>query len=519
MQHSKCKHSVVCSNGVNVARAFAPSSRTRTLYAICILTFALFGVSGCANKRPAPSTAPRLTPIQQLHRDLTAATQRPGVQHATWGVAVQSLSQHERLFDLNPHTLMVPASIAKLVSVATAVDAVGWDYRFTTTLRATGPVEGGTLHGDLLAIGEGDPAIGGRGGDDLTGWIDALKSAGIHRVDGRVIGVDDSFEEPRPGFAWSWDDLGYSTGAIFGALNLAENRLTVTVNPGAAAGVSTNLSFTLDAQDLPITNRSVTGAPGSMTLVWPEMRPGETVLTIAGSVPAGGMPVTIAVSAGNPTAWFVRVLRRRLMAAGIEVSGPAVDADEVSIASPKEAAVVYAYRSHPLADIARMLLKESINLYAEAVQRLNASGPSPHTNDQALEGMNRRLLSWGVANGEAQLVDGSGLSRRDAVTAEALLTVLERMYDPSDASPWMTALPIAGVDGTLSTRMKGTAGENNVRAKTGTMSNVRSLAGYVTTSSGEPLAFVAMVNNFEGTGAQANAALDAIAVRLASLSR
>ena len=443
----------------------------------------------------------------------------PGVQRATWGVAVQSLARNERLFDLNPQTLMVPASVAKLVSVATAVDTVGWDYRFTTTLRASGAVEAGALRGDLLVVGSGDPAIGGRGGDDLSTWVEALKGAGIHRIDGRVIGVDDSYEDPRPGFAWSWDDLGYSTGAIFGALNLAENRLAVTVTPGAVAGAPTSLAFNVEAQDLPITNRSVTGAAGTSTLVWPEMRPGETTLTIAGSVPVGGMPATLTVSAGNPTVWFARVLRRRLMASGIEVAGPAVDADDVSIPSPDAAAILYTYRSHPLSDIVRPLLKESINLYAEAVQRLNASGPPPRTNDQALDGLKRRLLAWGIATEGFQLVDGSGLSRRDVLAPDTLLTILGRMYDPSGTSPWMTALPVAGVDGTLAGRMKGTPGENTVRAKTGTMSNVRSLAGYVTTRDGEPLAFVALVNNFEGTGAQANAALDAIAARLASFSR
>src|SRR4029077_9126611 len=118
-----------------------------------------------------------------------------------------------------------------------------------------------------------------------------------------------------------------------------------------------------------------------------------------------------------------------------------------------------------------------------------------------------------------QLVDGSGLSRRDVVTAETLVAVLQRMYDPANASPWMTALPVAGVDGSLETRMRGTAAEGNVRAKTGTMSNVRSLAGYATTRDGERLPFVLMVNNFEGTGAQAIAAIDAIAVRLALFSR
>jgi len=443
----------------------------------------------------------------------------PGVQRATWGIAVQSLARNERLFELNAQTLMVPASVAKLVSVATAADAAGWDYRFTTTLRTSGPIEGGALHGDLLVVGSGDPAIGGRGGDDLSAWIDALKTAGIHRIDGRIVGVDDSYEEPRPGFAWSWDDLGYSTGAIFGALNLAENRLTVTVNPGARAGAATSLVFNADAQDLPITNRSVTGEAGSTTLVWPEMRPGETTLTIAGSVPSGGMPATLTVSAGNPTAWFARVLRRRLITSGIEVAGPAVDADDVSINSPDAAAILYTYRSHPLSEIAQPLLKESINLYGEAVQRLNASGALPHTNDQALDGIKQRLTSWGIPADAFQLVDGSGLSRRDVIAPEALLQVLVRMFDPSGTSAWMTALPIAGVDGTLAARMKGTPGENNVRAKTGTMSNVRSLAGYARTRDGEPIAFAAIVNNFEGTGAQANAALDEIAVRLASFSR
>ncbi len=444
----------------------------------------------------------------------------PGVQRATWGIAVQSLARSERLFDLNPRTLMVPASVAKVVSLATAVEAVGWDYRFTTTLRAGGRISDGVLHGDLLIVGSGDPAIGGRGGDDLSTWIDALEQAGIRRIESRIVGIDSAFEQPRPGFAWSWDDLGYSTGAIFGALNLGENKLTVTVTPGAVPGARTLLSVNADAQDVAIMNRSVTGTAGSEQLLWPEMRPGETLLTIAGSIPPGASPATLIVAAGNPTTWFAKALRRRLIAAGIEVSGGAIDADDVDIpVNADGAAILYAYRSHPLSDIAQPLLKESINLYGEAVERLNGTGPLPRTNDQALEGMKQRLLSWGLPADGFQLVDGSGLSRRDVLAADTLLTVLVRMYDPAGMSPWMTGLPVAGVDGTLAARMKATPAENNVRAKTGTMSNVRSLAGYVKTRDGEPLAFVVMVNNFEGTGAEAVAAIDAIAIRLASFSR
>ena len=458
--------------------------------------------------------------IQRLQTDLIAATQMPGVQHGTWGIAVQSLDRNERLFDLNPHTLIVPASVEKLVSVATAVDAVGWDYRFTTTLRRTGPIADGVLRGDLLIIGGGDPSTGGRGGDDFSSWIAALKEAGIRRIDGRVVGVDDLFEEPRPGFAWSWDDLGYSTGAIFGALNFGENMAMVTVRPGSTPGAPAMLTPNGDAVDAQTIDRAVTGAAGTRQLLWPEMRPGEPEVTIAGSTPIGGRAVSLLISAGNPTLWSARVLRRHLIAGGIDVSGEAVDGDTLDAPPTLDAGeLVYTYRSHPLSEIAQQAVKESINLYGEALHRLNAAGPLPHDNDQALAGVKQRFLSWGVPAEGFQLVDGSGLSRRDALAPDTLLTILTHMYDATGASPWMTAFPIAGVDGTLMGRMKDTPAENNVRAKTGTMSNVRSLVGYVRTRDGESLAFVIMLENFEGTGAQAVAAIDSIAIRLASFRR
>ena len=432
---------------------------------------------------------------------------------------MQSLDRDERLFELNPRMLLVPASVAKLAAVATAVDAVGWDFRFETTLRATGPIVDGVLQGDLLVVGSGDPTIGGRAGDDITSWIDGLKAAGIRRINGRIVGDDDAIEEPRPQLAWAWDDLGYTTGALFGALNLAENRLTVTITPGPAAGTAAAVSLEPHALR-PLANRVATVAPGTTQFVWPEQRPGEPFLTIAGTVVAGAQPVRLNVSAGNPTLWFAAVLRNRLQRAGIEVVGDAWDIDDVLPRPDRTAAtVLWTHRSRPLAEIVQPLLKDSINLYAEAVMRLNAAAGALPTNDAALEGFRRRLESWGIPADAQQVIDGSGLSRRDVISAEAVLAILQRMQDRSLASAYVTALPIAGVDGSLENRMRNTPAAGNVRAKTGTMSNIRSLAGYVTTRDGERLAFVAMVNNFEGPGASANQALDAIAVRLASFSR
>jgi D-alanyl-D-alanine carboxypeptidase/D-alanyl-D-alanine-endopeptidase (penicillin-binding protein 4) len=500
-----------------------PASSTA---ASCLLTIALLlGSHRFATAAPQTAASPaQATPssdsAEQLRADLIAATQLPGVQHASWGIVVQSLDRSDRLFELNAHRLFVPASVAKLVSAASAIDAVGWDYRFETTLRTNGSIVDGVLTGDLVITGSGDPSIGGRGGDELTVWVDALRALGIRRVDGRVIGDDDALEEPRPALAWTWDDLGYPTGALFGALNFAENRTAVIVSPGAAAGAPTVLSAPGSAALRPLINRSVTGVAGSPPLLWPEQRPGESMLTIAGSLPVRSRPATVGISAGNPTLWLARNFRAALERAGIAVSGEALDIDDISPAiDSKSMRVLYAYRSHPLSELVRPLFKQSINLYGEAFMRLNAAPGTLPTNDAALDGLKPRLAAWGVAADEQQLVDGSGLSRRDAIAPEVLLTVLGRMYDATGASPWMTALPIAGVDGSLENRMKGTPASGNVRAKTGSMSNIRSLAGYVTTRSGEHLAFVVMVNNFEGTGAEALQAIDTIAVRLASFSR
>jgi D-alanyl-D-alanine carboxypeptidase/D-alanyl-D-alanine-endopeptidase (penicillin-binding protein 4) len=510
--------SSACSKTVPLATPAPPqTSHTSPAPAILTAPAAAPAPAPAATAAPAPAS---VNALDSLQRDLRAATQAAGVARGAWGIVVHSLDRDERLFELNPRTLLVPASAAKIVSIATAVDAVGWDFRWQTTLRATGPIAGGVLRGDLLISGTGDPSIGGRAGDDLSAWIRALRAAGITRIAGRVIGDDDGIEEPRPQLAWAWDDLGYTTGAIFGALNFAENRTTIGIAPGTAGGPAT-LALAPAFAYRQVSNRTVTGPAGSAQLLWAEQRPGETALTIAGTIAAGASPVVLGVAVGNPTLHAAQAIRSRIVDAGIEVSGDAYDIDDASPAPDRSAGtVLHVHRSRPLADIVQPMLKESINLYAEAALRLNAAPGAFPTNDAALAGMARHLDAWGIVAQDQQIIDGSGLSRRDVITPEALLVILRRMHTAgAAAAPFMTALPVAGVDGSLASRMRGTPAERNVRGKTGTMSNIRSLVGYVTTADGERLAFVVMVNNFEGPGAAAAQAIDAIAVRLASFRR
>jgi D-alanyl-D-alanine carboxypeptidase/D-alanyl-D-alanine-endopeptidase (penicillin-binding protein 4) len=409
----------------------------------------------------------------------------------------------------------------KIVTVMSAAEAVGWDYTFETTLLATGPVSEGVLHGDLVVTGNGDPTVLGRAGNDtLAPWTAALRERGIERIDGRVIADDNQVEEPRPGFAWSWEDLGYTYGAMAGALNLGENALVLVVHAGTAENGAAIIEPSSEAGSLSIVNHATTGPAGSTALLWPEWLPGETRLTIEGSIPLGSPPLRLGVASGNPTLWFARSVRAWLIAGGIEVSGEAVDVDDLPHPPDQSHAhVLYVHRSRPLADIVQPLLKDSINLYAEAVLRLATGRNGPRATGAALDATRARLESWGVPEDGIQIVDGSGLSRRNVVAPETLLAILLRAYDPSGSSPFMRALPVAGRDGTLASRMTGTAAEGNVIAKTGTLSNVRTLAGYVKTADGEPLAFVIMVNNFEGAATEAVAAIDRLAVRLATFSR
>ena len=255
-------------------------------------------------------------------------------------------------------------------------------------------------------------------------------------------------------------------------------------------------------------------------MLWPEQQPGEPYLTIAGTIPVGAPSAQLTVSVGNPTSSFAAAFRGALIDGGVEVNGDAYDVDDVAVSPDwKYSESLYTYRSPTLAVIAQPLLKESINLYGEAALRLNAASGALPTNDAALDGLRTRLTAWGIPPEAWQIVDGSGLSRRNAVAPEVFVAVLQRMYDPSGTSPWMTGLPVAGRDGTLAARMQGTPAENNVRAKTGTMSNIRTLAGYVRTRDGEAMAFAIMANSFEGSGTAAIEAIDRVAVRLAGFSR
>ncbi len=463
--------------------------------------------------------------LDALRRDIDATLAQPLLAHGSWGVLAKSLKTDETLYALNAGKLMMPASNMKIVTLAAAAETLGWDYRYETHVVAAGSVAGGTLQGDLVVVGSGDPSLvaaDGMADRVFADWAERLKQRGIRAISGRVIGDDNGFEKETLGFGWSWDDLADDYAAGVGALQFNENAVRVTVTPGPSAGDSAGISIAPAGSGLTIVSVVTTSAAGVPASISTRRLPGSMTLELRGSIPLGAVPSTLTVSVDNPTRFFVGALRTALIANGIDVRGPAVDIDDVRDApAATRGTPIVSYQSAPLSALAVRLMKMSQNQYAETFLKTIAAGPGVVPTAPAGRRATQTILErWGVPAAALIQRDGSGLSRYDYVTPEALVTILTHVdRDPRLHGPFEASLPIAGRDGTLSNRMKDTPAEGNARAKTGSMANVRGLSGYVTSADGEPLVFSILANGFDTPADTITKTADAIVVRLAQFRR
>jgi serine-type D-Ala-D-Ala carboxypeptidase/endopeptidase (penicillin-binding protein 4) len=493
-----------------------------------VVVVALAG--GCA-QRPAPAVVPRSLPqprsgVKALKSDLASYYKAPAFTNAVWGVLVKSLATGETLYALNPGTFLMPASNMKVVTMAAAAERLGWDFTFRTTVVATGPVENGVLKGDLVVVGSGDPSLGGRpteGPAVLERWADQIRARGITRVEGRIIGNDNAFDDEGLGRGWAWDDLAYGYATPISGLDFNENVVRLSFAPGTAAGDAVAVSAAPDGSGLVLDAAVTTAAQGGDADINVSRRAGSRRLGVSGSVPAGKTDITQTVSVENPTEFLASAFRRALISRGVDVAGEAMDAD--ALPAPPDvsrAETLISYSSPPLSQVGRVLLKVSQNLYAEtllkAIGRPADGGPA--TTREGRRVLQEVLQGWGIAPGEYLQADGSGLSRYNYLTPNVLVAVLTRMYaDTRHYEPFISALPVAGVDGTLAGRMKDTRAQGNARAKTGSIANARALSGYVTSADGEPLVFSMIVNNFNVPQSEADAIVDRAVVRLADFRR
>jgi serine-type D-Ala-D-Ala carboxypeptidase/endopeptidase (penicillin-binding protein 4) len=459
-------------------------------------------VTGCAAHQPAGSTpSPPSAAVRELRANLGRVFGAAVNHRGVWAVDIRSLDTGERLYELNAGKLMMPASNMKILTLAAAADALGWDYRFATTLATRGTTANGILHGDLIVRGTGDPSLNSREGRAdivLNDWTRALQGAGIFSIDGRVVGDDQAFDDDGIGAGWAWDYLQYGYAAPVGALEFNENLATLTASPGSLPGATAIVTLSAGS-GLELVNRATTGAAGSPNTIDYRRRLDRAVLEVSGSIPWGGPGSTRSVAVVNPTIFFAQSLKDGLGARGVVVTGDAADFDDIAAEmAGGELRVLAQTFSPPLKEIAAVLMKASQNMYAESLLKaLGASRQGLGTAEGGRVAVRSTLQAWGIPPDAHVIFDGSGLSRYNYVTASTLVAVLERMYrDPRHREAFVGTLPIAGRDGTIETRLRKTRAEGNAVAKTGSISNARSLSGFVKTRGGEMLVFSILANDF-----------------------
>lgn len=441
----------------------------------------------------------------------------PEVRQARWGVLIVDPERGDTLYSRDAGKLMVPASNMKILTSAVALDALGPDFTFETPLLVRGTLSDSILRGDLLIVGRGDPSVSDRLAGDamipLRAMADSLWERGVRRIAGRVAAHGNAFPDANAGFGWAWEDFETSSGAFIDELLFNEGISEVHVQAGAMPGDSVRARTTPATTYPRVRIEATTTARGSgrdsvaqLDVVKDTTR-GEVVLT--GTIPAGDT-ATVIVTHPDPSLAYIAALQEALAERGIAVLDSTLEDTTLD--------TLFRIRSQPLAVILAAFLKPSQNQIGEMLLKTIAlERADTGTARVGRRLVTERLRAWGAEADGFLVYDGSGLSRRNMISAETVVRVLDGMRRSPHFTAFYDAFPVAGVDGTVRGRMRGTAAEANLRGKTGTLGNVRSLSGYVTTAGGRMLLFSILCNNYVVPTDYITRVQDLIGARLAAM--
>ncbi len=474
--------------------------RTAVLVAVALLP----GIA--AAREPSPAA---------VEKAVERALDRPAFATAYWAVEVRSLASGRVLYERNARKNMTPASTMKLLTTAAALDAFGPDARFRTTLDTAGRMDGlGRILGDVFLVGRGDPMLSRPGPDGRSAFdvlADGLRASGVKRIEGRVVGHEGLFKDRR-GEDWEWSDLVWCYGAEVSALAWNDNCAGLVVSAGEHVGEPVVVERSPRSRYYTVDSSATTSPAGTESDLRLERDLGSNAIRLSGTHPSGGALEALNVALEDPARYAATVFVEMLEARGIKVAG---DAATSSLPLPLGTRTLLAHDSPPLSEIIKPINKSSQNLYTEMLLRqLGAGRKAEGSVEAGREALGEFLKRLGVT-GQGVLQDGSGLSRTDMLAPHDLVSLLVAMDKHPHAAAFRDSLPIAGVDGTLETRMRGTAAERRVFAKTGTLRQSNALAGYLTTRSGSRLAFSIVVNHHTAPGREATDAIDAALAALA----
>jgi serine-type D-Ala-D-Ala carboxypeptidase/endopeptidase (penicillin-binding protein 4) len=459
-----------------------------------------------AQIKVAPATKTKNICPNQLAAAVDEVINRPQYSRVRWGVLVQPLYKGQNLYSRDAQKYFTPASNTKLLTTAAALQQLGANFRIRTSVYQDG-------NNVVRVVGRGDPSFSDT---QFVALARQLKTKGITQIE-KLIADDSYFQGDIVHPSWEWEDVYSDYGAPVNSLIVNQNVFSIKLVP-QVVGKPLQVAWTdfSEARLWQIINQSVTVEEKQPAFINVTRELSGNVLRIQGQLAAKADPFLVKVPVVDPNNYFLRRFRIALIGEKIRLGETAVVSAGIN---QEELAFV---ESPLLSDLVMETNQNSNNLYAEALLRamaLQPKKPEQTTVNAALEVLKTTLTQLGVNPTGYVIVDGSGLSRHNLISPEALVQVLQGMAKTPAASVYRASLPIAGKSGTLKTRFQNTPAEGIVQAKTGTVTGVVSLSGYVNSSKYEPLVFSIIVNQSKQKAKALRLGVDEIVVLLTQLQR
>lgn len=476
------------------------------------------------------------TPIhaqENFQEAINRFVQQPELKYAGVGIAVMDMKSKKLVAVHQPNLALIPASSMKTIVTASALAILGPDFTYTTEVYIQGQLnQEGTLNGNLVIKGSGDPTLGS---DDMEGAITlsqfestilkAVQMAGIKKINGYVIADASIFPSEVQVPSWQWEDLGNYYGAGSWGLNMHDNQYEIQFTRNLEVGQSAQLAGTQPyVHRLSFVN-GVTQAPsgtGDQAYIYGAPYAIERYLT--GTIPVGKTPFSIKGALPNPPLFAADLIKDRLAEAGIPTSLGAttlLDLNQAGISTEGPQIVLTRFFSPPLKEIVRFANYESNNMYCETLLKTIALSAGAIANEK--EGLKIQQKFWeeqGLDFTGTFLRDGSGLSSRNGITVDFLTRFLTNLaYNKAYFEHFYNSLPIAGQTGSQKDRMKNTAATGNLRVKSGTMDKVKGFAGYFSNLSDTQYSFVILVNNYTGSHGNIRDKMEALMVEFCQIAR
>lgn len=457
--------------------------------------------------------------LKQLQEELQKLAGSPALQRASFGVAVMDLTNGEWLFDHNADGLLSVASNNKLATTAAALDLLGPDFQFRTTVCAVGRIVRGTLEGDLLVVGRGDPSISGRFHEGKTTavlekWADAVAAAGIKTVRGGILADDTYFDHQHHHPMWPEAQQTAWYCASVSALSFNDNCVLLTVKPGAKRDAPAIVSVDPPTGYVQIVNQCHTSrARVGKNTVLVNRRLSSNLITVSGEIREQGAAFQTWVTVHEPALYAITAFRDVLQGKGITVGGTLALRTPTTRIAPADSRELITTAS-PLKDAVEVANGHSHNFYAEQILKTLAREKKGQGSFVAGAQAVEAFLRTAGVTGVFSYNDGSGLARPDRFSPRQIVQLLKYMAPRPTGKAYIQSLAEPGeAGGTLARRLDPLKGR--IFAKTGYIAGVSALSGYVEARRKRRLAFSILVNDFRSALADVRKVQDSICLKLA----